>query len=67
MLKSRKKGTFDVAAGKAKREVGELAGDGRLELEGIIQETKGKIEIAWDKAKDAVHEANLEAGAPRDR
>jgi len=61
------KGDIDEAAGRAKREAGEWAGDGQLELAGVIQQAKGALENAWAKAKEAVHEANVEAGAPPDR
>jgi hypothetical protein len=42
-------------------EAGELAGLGDLQLEGIAQQVKGKLESAWGKAEDVVHEANNEA------
>jgi uncharacterized protein YjbJ (UPF0337 family) len=61
MNKERVKGAVDEAAGAAKREAGEWAGDGPLELEGIVQQVKGKLENAWGKAEEVVHEANEEA------
>lgn len=61
MNKDRVKGTIDEAAGVAKREAGELAGSTKLEVEGMVQQVKGKVENAWGKAKDAVDEANQEA------
>jgi hypothetical protein len=32
-----------------------------LEVEGMVQQVKGKVENAWGKAKDVVHDANQEA------
>ena len=60
-------GIADEAAGRAKREAGSWAGDGELEVEGMIQQAKGKLELVWSKAKEAVHGANVEAGAPPDK
>ena len=61
MNKERVKGAIDESLGSAKREAGELAGLGDLQLEGIAQQVKGKLESAWGKAEDVVHEANNEA------
>jgi uncharacterized protein YjbJ (UPF0337 family) len=61
MNKDTVKGTIDEAVGSAKRKAGEWAGDGELQIEGMVQQVKGKIESAWGKAKDVVHEANAEA------
>jgi uncharacterized protein YjbJ (UPF0337 family) len=61
MNKDRIKGTIDQVVGTAKREAGEWGGDIELQVEGIAQEVKGKIENTWGKVKDAVHEANQEA------
>jgi uncharacterized protein YjbJ (UPF0337 family) len=61
MNKDRMKGAIDEAAGSAKRKVGDLTGNTRLEMEGMAQQVKGKVENAWGKAKDAVQEANKEA------
>jgi uncharacterized protein YjbJ (UPF0337 family) len=47
--------------GSAKRKAGEWAGDGELQIEGMAQQVKGKLENAWGKAKDVVDEANAEA------
>jgi uncharacterized protein YjbJ (UPF0337 family) len=66
MNKDRAKGTIDELAGIAKRKAGGLVGSTQLEVEGIALEIKGKLENAWGKAKDAVREANEEAGAPPD-
>jgi len=61
MNKDRVKGTIDEAVGTAKREAGEWGGDIELQVEGIAQEVKGKIENTLGKVKDAVDEANQEA------
>jgi len=66
MNKDRTKGTIDEVLGAAKQKAGKLVGSTQLEVEGIAQQVKGKIENAWGKAKDAVREANEEAGAPPD-
>jgi uncharacterized protein YjbJ (UPF0337 family) len=41
-------------------------GNTQLEVEGIAQQVKGKLENAWGIAKDAVRDANEEAGAPHE-
>ena len=57
MNKDRVKGTIDEVAGSAKRKVGALTGNTKLEVEGIVQQAKGKAENAWSKTKDAVLDA----------
>ena len=61
MNSDRIKGTIDEAAGLAKRKAGEFTGSTKLEVEGMVQQVKGKVENAWGKAKEAVHDANEEA------
>ena len=61
MNSERIKGTIDEAAGLAKRKAGELTGSTKLEVEGMVQQVKGKVENAWGKAKEAVQDANEEA------
>jgi uncharacterized protein YjbJ (UPF0337 family) len=61
MNSDRIKGTVDEAAGLAKRKAGELTGSTKLEVEGMVQQVKGKVENAWGKAREAVHDANEEA------
>ena len=61
MNKDRAKGTIDEMVGVAKRKAGELTGDTQLQVEGMVQQVKGKVENAWGKAKDVVDEANAEA------
>ncbi len=61
MNKDRIKGAIDEAAGTAKRKAGELTGNTKLEVEGMVQQVKGRVENAWGKAKDTVADANQEA------
>jgi uncharacterized protein YjbJ (UPF0337 family) len=53
----RVKGMIDEVAGSAKRKAGELTDNTRLQVEGMAQQVKGKVEGAWGKAKEAVHDA----------
>ncbi len=57
------KGIIDEVAGTAKRKAGELTDNPKLQLEGMVQQAKGKAEGAWGKATDAFHNAieNTEA------
>jgi len=66
MNKDRAKGTIDEVVGAAKQRAGALVGNTQLEVEGIAQQVKGKLENAWGIAKDAVRDANEEAGAPHE-
>lgn len=61
MNKDQVKGKIDETAGMAKRKAGELMGNTQLEVEGMAQQVKGKVENAWGNAKEAVHDANKEA------
>jgi len=51
------RGTIDEAVGSAKRKVGELTDNPKLQVEGVIQQVKGKVENAWGGAKEAVIDA----------
>lgn len=57
MNKDRLKGTIDEVVGSAKRKAGELTGNTRLQVEGMAQQVKGKVENAWGKTKDGVRSA----------
>ena len=57
MNRDRVKGTIDEVAGSAKRKAGELTGNTKLQVEGVVQQAKGKVENAWGKTKDAVRDA----------
>jgi uncharacterized protein YjbJ (UPF0337 family) len=51
------KGMMDEVVGSAKRKAGELTDNPRLQVEGIAQQVKGKVENVWGKTKEAVSEA----------
>jgi len=55
--KDRVKGIIDEVAGIAKRKAGELTDNPKLQVEGMAQQAKGKVEGAWGKAKETVHNA----------
>jgi uncharacterized protein YjbJ (UPF0337 family) len=57
MNRDRVKGTINEVAGSAKRKAGELTGNTNLQVEGMVQQAKGKVENAWGKTKDAVRNA----------
>jgi uncharacterized protein YjbJ (UPF0337 family) len=57
MNRDQVKGIIDEVAGSAKRKTGELTDNPKLQLEGMVQQAKGKVEGAWGKAKDAVQGA----------
>jgi uncharacterized protein YjbJ (UPF0337 family) len=61
MNKDRAMGTIDEMVGSAKRKAGDLTGNTKLQVEGMVQQAKGKVENLWGKAKEAVHDANKEA------
>jgi uncharacterized protein YjbJ (UPF0337 family) len=63
MNKDRVKGAIDQVVGNAKQRAGELSGDTPLQIKGVAQQVKGKLETTWGKAKDAVNEANQETKA----
>ncbi len=67
MNKDRLKGALDEVVGTAKRKAGELTHDTPLEVEGIVQQVKGKLENNWGNAKDAARAANAEARVQHDR
>jgi uncharacterized protein YjbJ (UPF0337 family) len=57
MNKDRMKGTIDEVVGSAKRKAGELTGNTKLQVEGMAQQVKGKVENAWGKTKDGFRDA----------
>jgi uncharacterized protein YjbJ (UPF0337 family) len=57
MNKDRVKGTIDEAVGSAKRKAGEVTGNARLQVEGMAQQVKGKVESTWGKTKDVIFDA----------
>jgi uncharacterized protein YjbJ (UPF0337 family) len=50
--KDRLNGTLDQAVGSAKRKAGKLTGNRRLQVTGIAQQLKGKLQNAFGKIKD---------------
>jgi len=52
-VKDRVKGMIDDAAGRTKRQVGEWTGDPHAQVEGTVQQVKGKAEKALGNVKDA--------------
>jgi uncharacterized protein YjbJ (UPF0337 family) len=51
------RGTIDEAVGSAKRKAGELTDNPKLQVEGVIQQVKGKVENAWGTVKETVIDA----------
>ena len=66
MNKDRVKGIINEVAGGAKRKAGELTDNPKLQVKGMVQQGKGKVEGAWGKAKETVHDANHDAEVHRD-
>ncbi len=66
MNDDRVKGTIDEVVGSTKRKVGEWTGNTPLQVKGIAQQVKGKLEVALGKTKDMVHEARLKAATQDD-
>ena len=60
-------GKVDEVVGSIKRNAGRITGNTPLQVKGIAQQTKGKIEGALGKAKDVVAEANQEANQGANR
>jgi uncharacterized protein YjbJ (UPF0337 family) len=66
MNKDRVSGTIDEVVGSTKQTAGKLTGNTPLQVKGVAQQVKGKLENALGNAKDAVRGANQKPGAPRD-
>ena len=58
MNKERVKGAIDEVVGTVKRMVGESTGDLKGEVNGTVQQLKGKAEIAEGKLKDALQDVH---------
>jgi uncharacterized protein YjbJ (UPF0337 family) len=71
MNKDQVKGAVNDAAGRAKRQVGEWTGNTDTQVEGSVQQAKGKAQKAWgnvkEAAKDAQTDAEREKEAQRER
>lgn len=50
MNKDQVTGMIDEVAGIAKRKAGELTDNPKLQVKGMVQQAKGKVEGAWGKA-----------------
>jgi uncharacterized protein YjbJ (UPF0337 family) len=61
MDKDRVKGAVNDAAGRAKRQVGEWTGDTNAQVEGSMQQLKGKAQKAVGNIKDAARDVKSEA------
>jgi len=61
MDKDQVKGAVNDAAGRVKRQVGEWTGDTDAQVEGALQQAKGKAQKAWGTVKDAAHDAKTQA------
>lgn len=57
MNKDQVTGMIDEVAGSAKRMAGELTDNPKLQVKGMVQQVKGKVEGAWGKAKESAHNA----------
>jgi len=57
MNKNQVNGTVDQVMGTAKRKAGCLTSNTKLEVAGIVQQAKGKVESALGTAQDAVTDA----------
>jgi uncharacterized protein YjbJ (UPF0337 family) len=66
MDKDRVKGAINDAAGRAKRQVGEWTGDTDAQVEGSMQQAKGKAQKAWGNIKDAARDASKEVERERE-
>ncbi|MGA2277793.1 MAG: CsbD family protein [Terracidiphilus sp.] len=66
-VKDQVKGTIDDVAGRAKRQVGEWTGDTNAQIEGAVQQVKGKAEKAWGNAKDAAKDVKSKVQSENDK
>jgi uncharacterized protein YjbJ (UPF0337 family) len=58
MNQDRVNGTIDEAVGSAKRKAGQLTGNTPLQVKGMAQQVKGKVENTLGKAKEALRDNN---------
>jgi uncharacterized protein YjbJ (UPF0337 family) len=64
MNEERVNGAIDEVLGSAKRHIGNLTGNTRTQVEGAVQQLKGKAETAAGKLKDAVRDAETAPEEP---
>ena len=57
----------DEVIGSIKRKAGKATGNTPLQVKGIVQQAKGKLEGTLGKAKDIVAQANQEANQESNR
>jgi uncharacterized protein YjbJ (UPF0337 family) len=62
---NRVNGTIDEVVGSTKQKAGKLTGNTPLQLKGMAQQVKGKLENTLGKAKDAIRGANQERTSRR--
>ncbi len=55
--KDKIKGEANVAVGKAKQAVGDIAGDNKLKAKGTVQQAKGDVQKAVGNFKGALKKA----------
>jgi uncharacterized protein YjbJ (UPF0337 family) len=67
MDKDRVKGAVNDAAGRVKRQVGEWTGNTNAQVEGSLQQAKGKTQKAWGTVKDAARDAKTDADREKER
>jgi len=60
MKDDRLKGAIDEVMGTVKQKAGEFTGNTPLQIRGIAQQAKGKIESIWGRAKHAMDATNEE-------
>ena len=61
MNEDRLKGAIDEVVGTLKEKTGDLTGNIPLQVKGIAQQLKGKLENTWGNTIDTLNEANQEA------
>jgi uncharacterized protein YjbJ (UPF0337 family) len=66
MNSNRVNGKVDEVVGSIKQTAGKIAGNTPLQVKGIAQQTKGKLEGTLGKAKEMVRGANQETKVQQD-
>lgn len=67
MNKDQVKGTINDVEGRVKRQVGEWTGDEDAQVEGTVQQIKGKAQTAWGNVKDAAHSTTKDVETEKDK
>jgi uncharacterized protein YjbJ (UPF0337 family) len=63
MNRDRVNGTIDEVVGSAKRKAGKWTGNTPLQVKGVAQQVKGRLQNTLGKAKDVVRGTNQKARA----